>query len=206
MKKIFIFILFLNFFNSNVYCNENKIKKNKLETINNNGIKKITFYNHEIMDFLEISEDFYNSLKKDLNDYKETKYYIYNSSLKNEKLKDVKVCNIINFDQANITGIYITAKNNAFGYISYKNNDTIIIRTFNSYCEDVNISNCNTNGNNGINCLKRLPDECEFVISSTKYIEYCINLKTDEYELVEFGCDKNGCNRLEFPVEFEDGY
>ena len=107
MKKIFIFILFLNFFNSNVYCNENKIKKNKLETINNNGIKKITFYNHEIMDFLEISEDFYNGLKKDLNDYKESKYYIYNSSLKNEKIKEVKACDIINFNQNNITGIYI---------------------------------------------------------------------------------------------------
>ena len=65
----------------------------------------------------------------------------------------------------------------------------------------MDIKNCNENGNDGLKCLEKLPNGCEFVISS-KNGSFCINLKNDKTALIEYGCGSDGCTELNDFIEY----
>lgn len=181
-----------------------------LDIVEKNGLKQ-----REIIGFMEtyyIDENNYQKIKNKAEDFKETNYLVY-ENFAHETNNELTGCDLINFNQNNIKGIYMLRqpknKNGLYdnltykeSYVLYGNNQKLNIRDGDFLkCEDIDIKNCNTNGNNGLNCLKQLPEACNFVISSEKG-SFCINLKNDKTDLIEYGCDNIGCKKLDHIVEY----
>ena len=184
----------------------------KLKEIEKNSKKYFVLYK-QLSDDVYIDEIKYQEIKKQADNFKDTNYMVYENFVHEDNNK-LTACNLINFNQNYITGIYLkrTPKNKELNlydnlsyeesYIKYKDGQKINIRDAEFFkCGDLDIKDCNKTGNNGIECLKLLPNECEFVISS-KNGSFCIDLKNDETALIEFGCDSNGCTELNNFVEY----
>ena len=160
-----------------------------------------------------INELEYQKIKKKADNFKNTNYMVYeNFAYKNNN--KITACDLINFNQNYITGIYLkrmpkNKESNLYedlfyeeSYITYKNNEKNNIRDAEFFkCGDLDIKNCNENGNDGLKCLEKLPNGCEFVISS-KNGSFCINLKNDKGYLMEYGCDNKDCKQLDEIVEY----
>lgn len=205
--KLYIIVIFTFFYCVIGYCFEweelEKVEKNSKIQREIIGYMR-TFY---------IDETKYQEIKNQADNFKDTNYMVYENFAYEDNNK-LTACNLINFNQNYITGIYLKRmpKNKDINlydnlsyeesYITYKDGQKINIRDAEFFkCGDLDIKDCNKTGNDGIECLKLLPNECEFVISS-KNGSFCIDLKNDKTALIEFGCDSNGCTELNNFVEY----
>lgn len=205
--KLYIVTIFTFFYCVIGYCFEWE----KLEKVEKNS--KIQ---REIIGYMRtfyVDETKYQEVKNQADNFKNTKYMVYENFAHKDNNK-LTACNLINFNQNYITGIYLKRmpKNKDINlydnltyeesYITYKDGQKINIRDAEFFkCGDLDIKDCNKTGNDGVECLKQLPSECEFIVSSNNG-SFCIDLKNDETALIEYGCDSNGCAELNNFVEY----
>ena len=184
----------------------------KLKEIEKNSKKYFVLYK-QLSDDVYIDEIKYQKIKNKIDNFKDTNYMIYeNFAYKSNN--ELTACNLINFNQNYITGIYLkrVSKNEKLdlyddlvyeeSYITYKNGQKINIRDAEFFkCGDLDIKDCNKTGNDGIECLKLLPIDCSFIVSS-KNGSFCINLIDNKAYLTEYFCKMDNCEKLNNIVEY----
>lgn len=154
-----------------------------------------------------MDEQEYQKLKADAERYRDTGYSVSIDSL--EAGEEVKACDFYNFDakyiqEINVEGGIGIKRDYTKLYIIYKDQK---LRISDARCEcsgSTLITNCNQTGVNGQNCLSKLGEGCEFLIYP-KEGSFCVNLKTDQINRMGYNCNRQGCERLEWGVDYVCG-
>lgn len=217
MKKNFLYLL--SFFSIILFFDisySQEMLEQDSHIIENNGIQNREFRKFG-MGFIEVKESFYQEVKKNIENYKSSNYFVDLLSLRTEDIKNVKPCKLINFNENYITAIELIKGKNEYkkdengiiipilvkyasSHIKYKDKnmkDEIVIdleteADDEGECQNkIVIKNCN-NANNGLNCLKQLPDECYIMLPPYNQAT-CVNLRTDKSVLISYVCSRDGC-------------